>query len=342
MENKKRTAGLLLGFTFAVFCGMSSAETAAISDQACLDCHGDPELSTTRENGVLSLFVNRQALAGSMHADIPCVECHIDIESVPHPERLQPVDCGACHSDEAANYTQSIHGLRQTAGEDATAICVYCHGTHAIKAADAARSPVHRPNIPKLCGRCHADIAATYQESIHGQAVSSGIQEAPVCTDCHGEHTIAAPSDPASSVAPRNIPTTCAACHEEERISGKYELPMRRFATYLDSYHGVVNRYGEAAVANCASCHGIHDIRPSSDPASSIHPDNLGKTCGTCHPGARESLAGARIHVEATPESSKGMYYVRSFYTYFIGGLMICFVAYVAIETYGTLRRRRR
>ena len=341
MENKKRTVGLLLSFTFAVFYGVSSAETAAISDQACLGCHDDPELSATRESGVLSLYVNRQALVGSAHADIACVECHIDIESTPHPERLQPVDCSVCHSDEATNYTQSIHGLGRVAGE-ATPICVYCHGTHTIKAADAARSPVHRLNIPKLCGRCHSDIATTYQESVHGQAVSSGIQEAPVCTDCHGEHSIAAPSDPASSIAPRNIPTTCAACHEEERITRKYGLPTRRFATYLDSYHGVVNRYGEAVVANCASCHGIHDIRPSSNPASSIHPDNLGKTCGACHPGAGKSLDSAKIHVEATPESSKGMYYVRSFYTYFIGGLMICFVAYVAIETYGTLRRRRR
>ena len=122
---------------------------------------------------------------------------------------------------------------------------------------------------------------------------------------------------------------------------GKYGIPMRRHATYLDSYHGVVSRYGTATVANCASCHGVHDIRPSSDPASSIHPSNLGKTCGTCHPGAEKGLAGARVHVEATAESSRGMYYVRTFYTYFIGGLMVCFLAYVAIDIYGSVRRRR-
>ena len=27
--------------------------------------------------------------------------------------------------------------------------------------------------------------------------------------------------------------------------------------------------------ANCASCHGVHDIRPSSDPKSMIYKDNL-------------------------------------------------------------------
>ena len=31
-----------------------------------------------------------------------------------------------------------------------------------------------------------------FETSVHGKAVAEGIREAPVCTDCHGEHTIAA------------------------------------------------------------------------------------------------------------------------------------------------------
>jgi hypothetical protein len=172
--------------------------------------------------------------------------------------------------------------------------------------------------------------------------VAQGVAEAPVCADCHREHGVAPPADPASSVASRNLARTCASCHDEERIAGKYGMPGRRYATYLDSYHGVVSRFGETAVTNCASCHGFHDIRPSSDPASSIHPANLGRTCGACHPGLEQGLEGARVHVEARPESSRGMYYVRQFYTYFIGGLMLCFVLYIGIEVYGSLRRRNR
>ena len=143
-------------------------------------------------------------------------------------------------------------------------------------------------------------------------------------------------------MAPGNVPKTCATCHDEERIVGKYNLPSGRYATYLDSYHGVVNRFGEAAVANCASCHGVHDIRPSSGPTSRIHEANLARTCGACHPGTERGLSGVKVHVEATPESSKGMYYVRTFYTYFIGVLMVCFVAYMAIDIYGFRRRRQR
>ena len=35
--------------------------------------------------------------------------------------------------------------------------------------------------------------------------------------------------------------------------------------------------------ANCASCHGFHNIFPSSDVRSSVNADNLNQTCGRCH-----------------------------------------------------------
>ena len=414
MTGRRIRAVAVLGSALGMLWGAAPALGAAGSDEACLKCHGDPGLRTTRDGRAISLYVEARVGDGSVHAGIACADCHADIGEIPHEKRLPRVACRGCHRPAAEEYGQSIHGLRGAQGDvdvpgcaachgthdiqnvkgdqlrafraalvqictachideemtsrhplpkpemirayaasahgrglvekglNVTAVCVDCHGAHTIEPADDSRSLVHRSNIPALCGRCHAGIAATYLESIHGRAAAAGIPEAPMCTDCHGEHTIAAAADPASSVAPRNIPKTCATCHEEERIATKYGLPMRRFATYLDSYHGVVNRYGEAVVANCASCHGVHDIRPSSDPASSIHPANLGKTCGACHPGAEAGLTNVRMHVEAVPESSKGMYYVRMFYTYFIGGLMVCFVGYMAVETYGFLRRRRR
>jgi hypothetical protein len=208
--------------------------------------------------------------------------------------------------------------------------------------AAVARSGAGKARIAGYCAHCHGEVADAYQGSVHGRALAAGTTESPTCTDCHGEHAIAAPSEPTSNVAPRNIPKTCSACHDEERLASRLGLPAGRLATYLDSYHGVVNRYGEAAVANCATCHGVHDIRPSSDTLSSIHPRNLGRTCGACHPGVGDRLVGARVHVAAEPSSSRGMYYVRLFYILLIGGLMFCFVAYMGIEIYGTWRRRRR
>jgi len=402
-----------LGLVLWAVPGTALSADEDLSNTGCLECHSDDELTAVRDGNTVSLYVDQKVHTGSIHGELECVECHSDIEEIPHTERLDPVDCSACHDDAVADYGQSIHGVRQLEGDrdaprcatchgkhdilavqdprsrvsrinlvrvcinchvdegvtdrhplpkpevirayaasvhghgffqsglSVSAVCTDCHGTHKIEPADDPRSPAHRSNIPDLCGSCHPEIVSTFRESVHGKGVERGIQEAPVCTDCHGEHTIASPLDPASNVAPGNIPKTCGACHEEERLAQKYGTRTHRYTTYLDSYHGVANRYGEATVANCASCHGVHDIRPSADPASSIHPDNLGKTCGTCHPGAGAKLAGVEIHVEATPESSRGMFYVRQFYIYFTGLLMACFLIHITVDIYGSLRRRR-
>lgn len=260
-----------------------------------------------------------------------CLECHADAEL-----RTERNGHAVSLYTDPTVFANSAH---------ADIACILCHvdivGVPHTKnlVKGGAQSPLYRTNIPALCGKCHPDIAKIYAESIHGKALLEGVEDVPVCTDCHGAHAIASSTDPVSKVAPKNIPKTCGVCHEEARLAEKYGLPTRRFSTYLDSYHGVANRYGETTVANCATCHGVHDIRPSSDPMSSIHASNLGKTCGTCHPGAAANLAGLKIHVEA--ENSKGIYWVRQFYTYFTGLLVVGFLIHITVDIIGFLRRRR-
>ncbi|MFH1567011.1 MAG: cytochrome c3 family protein [Gemmatimonadota bacterium] len=252
------------------------------------------------------------------------------------PQTAGPPACLDCHGPAAAGAdgAPAVDAAALGRSTHADLACRDCH-------ADAGGEP-HQPGLAAVdCAACHPDEGAQYRESVHGRAVAAGNQAAPRCTSCHGAHDVVAPADAASPVAAANLPGTCASCHDEERIAAAYGLPPRRLATYLDSFHGVASRFGETRAANCASCHGVHHILPSADPRSSIHPDNLPATCGACHPGARAGLEGVKIHVEATPEGSRGMYYVRQFYTYFTGGLMLCFVAYVSIELYGSIRRRR-
>ena len=270
---------------------------------------------------VLVALAGRALAASDELAGPACLECHGDTART------------ATRGDPTAPPRVDTRQLSRSAHGDLD--CVACHP-------DVQDLP-HGEHLEAVnCAVCHDSVAAEYDTSIHGQAARDGATEAPGCTDCHGGHAVAAPEHAESSVSPANVAKTCASCHDEERIVGKYNLPSGRYATYLDSFHGVVNRYGEAAAANCASCHGVHDILPSSDPASRIHETNLARTCGACHPGAEKGLSGVKVHVEATPESSKGMYYVRTFYTYFIGALMVCFVAYMAIDIYGSRRRRQR
>ena len=192
-----------------------------------------------------------------------------------------------------------------------------------------------------MCGKCHPGILEQYDESVHGKGMRAGIAESPVCTDCHGEHTIAKIGDPSSSVSHRNLPKTCSACHDKEAISTRYALPKKRFSSYMDSFHGIAVEYGMTKAANCASCHGVHDILPASDPASSVNKANLPRTCGKCHPKAGPNFAKGDVHVEVSPKKAMGVFAVRIFYTIFIGALVILFVLHLGLELYGRWNRRK-
>ncbi len=139
-------------------------------------------------------------------------------------------------------------------------------------------------------------MSTVYRESIHGRAAQAGVKESPVCTDCHGEHTIRSVKDSGSSAWAGAVTKTCSACHTSEKLILKFGLPADRLKTYLDTYHGLAAQRGDLRVANCASCHGFHDVLPSVDPRSSIHRANLANTCGRCHPGAGPRLVSGYVH----------------------------------------------
>ena len=319
----------------------------------CGKCHPDAEKSYS------------QSTHGLVHAkgvqDVPgCDDCHgrHDIRKAQDPKgrtfRLNVVEaCLTCHEDKVieeryglpdqkvmAAYRESVHGRAQKkSGLLGAAVCPDCHGNHMILPGDQPRSATHRQNIPTLCGKCHSGILEEYERSVHGKGMRAGIAESPVCTDCHGEHSITKITDPESKVYVKNIPRTCTACHGNEAIATRYALPKKRFSTYMDSFHGVALEYGMTTVANCASCHGFHGILPSSDPASSVSKANLPKTCGKCHPNAGANFAKGYVHVEVTPQKAMGVFVVRVFYTIFIGTLVILFVLHIGMDLLG--RRRR-
>jgi len=52
---------------------------------------------------------------------------------------------------------------------------------------------------------------------------------------------------------------------------------------YKTSVHGIRNAKGDARTAECASCHGSHDIRSANDLKSKVYPTNIPSTCAHCH-----------------------------------------------------------
>jgi len=279
----------------------------------CADCHGSHTIRPA-DLPASRMHATRQAET--------CAVCHADPKIVKrHPFTVAaPVDA----------YKKSAHYRALTERGVAPApTCTDCHGAHDLLASRDPRSPIHWQRVPETCGKCHAGIQHVFDESVHGQAAERGERQAPVCTDCHGEHEIRGPRDPESSVYSARISkTTCVWCHESVRVTQKHGLASGRLGTYQDSYHGLADRAGSVVVANCASCHGIHDIRPSTDPASSIHPGNLPETCGKCHPGVGENVALGDVHTDPGEESASDpiVYFVRQFYILLIlstvGGML--------------------
>jgi cytochrome b subunit of formate dehydrogenase len=120
------------------------------------------------------------------------------------------------------------------------------------------------------CLFCHGDVnfkptlasgavkslyidAEVFKTSVHGK---SG------CTSCHEE----AEADHKPGLKKVN----CGACHEEGEA-------------YEKTPHGKAVKNGSPDVNGCSDCHGMHDIRPASDPLSHVSKVNQPQTCGRCH-----------------------------------------------------------
>lgn len=289
-----------------------AATPFAPGSEGCRACH-EQESADYQRHG-------RAALGKS--EDLPrCSSCHGGHDVLPsslqlsktHPSNL-PATCGSCHEDVKLTakydiliatpvkiYSTSVHGRATKGGVFVAATCSDCHSTggsaHKIFGPGDATSTISFQNIPATCGKCHKGIETEYRQGIHGRRAAQGETDSPVCTTCHGEHGILSPSDPQSPVSRSRVAeATCSPCHESAVLNEKYGLPPGRLATFIDSYHGLKSKAGDTHVANCASCHGVHRILPSSDPSSTIHPSHLQATCGECHPGISARLAAAPIH----------------------------------------------
>lgn len=275
---------------------------AALKDSDCLECHADQTLSKTNAAGKeILLFVDAAKLKASAHGTNTCASCHRDLTDQ-HPDdnvAAKPVDCRTCHERQTDSYGASVHGIAVQHGDANAPACQDCHDSHEVVPPISPKSPLHISRQAETCGQCHDTEATDYASSVHGKALAAGVREAPTCTDCHSEHKIESLTHGSSRKISEDV---CSRCHASERLNTKYNLPGDRVRTFFDSYHGLASQYGSTLAANCGSCHGYHKVLPSTDPASTIHKNNLVETCGKCHPGATEQFALSKMHVNLTGE----------------------------------------
>ncbi len=313
-----------------------SHEDKGVAPVDCASCHQDvtDELATSPHGGPAFVKISGKPVCQTCHGPVHKLVGRDDPASSIHPTHLTET-CAQCHASPAIAqatgvhliqpieaYKKSVHARAVQAGKRA-ATCADCHGAHGILPAADARSQVNRRQVPDTCGVCHAEIDKAFQASVHGKAAAHGTTQAPVCTDCHGEHRVLAVKDPGSPVFASNLPTmTCGRCHGDVRVTEKFGLPGDVVSSFEDSFHGLSSRAGSRTVANCASCHGVHLILPSSDPRSAVHKANLAKTCGTCHPGIGTRFAIGPVHVLDTEEKHAAVFWIRRLYLWLIWGVI--------------------
>nr|VFK46349.1 MAG: doubled CXXCH domain-containing protein [Candidatus Kentron sp. TC] len=287
--------------------------TQDTENEACAECHGVAGFAVPLgEHGRTEkrpLSLNIEAFSASAHGKRKCVECHADIEQLPHRENLRrAVDCIECHAEirqgawgdpektreverievvveETKHYLASVHAMpRKDDPATPNATCADCHDTHYVYPMTSKRGRTFRMTTPEVCGRCHEEQSMDYYGSVHGLAVHRyGKEDAANCADCHTAHAISAPKgDPARLLITRN----CGGCHKHEK----------EYKSYRATYHGQIASLGWTHTAKCFDCHAHHRTARVDDPVSRVHRDNRLETCQTCHKNATEGFIGFHPH----------------------------------------------
>lgn len=242
---------------------------ASKASVVCRQCHSEDQLKKSPVHAAL--------FAGGNHSPV-CSGCHNPhtvLSAVKGTKVVSENDyCLGCHKH-AMGITLR-NGQKVSLKVDAAALegsvharlaCFDCHfgfsgSQHPKRNFSTARD--FSLAQAEACRRCHFDKYTKTLESIHYTLLSQGNTAAPVCTDCHGSHTVVqARADKVKSSK------RCGRCHEEI------------FNTYTRSVHGTaLLQENNVDVPICADCHTAHTIQEAH---SQDYRDRVPEICGKCH-----------------------------------------------------------
>ena len=145
------------------------------------------------------------------------------------------------------------------------------------------------------CINCHQDLDEPLNTPVRKFSADIHAARGLSCQSCHGGDPTSMDMGEAMSpakgfkAAPKNgleVVTLCASCHSNAEYMHGFDPALRidQLAEYRSSVHGKrLFGAGDAKVATCISCHGVHDIRAVRDPLSSVYPTRIAATCAACH-----------------------------------------------------------
>ncbi len=168
------------------------------------------------------------------------------------------------------------------------------------------------------CLDCHSQMAGDLQKPALEFRSSVHLQEGFTCANCHGGDP--GSEDPQVAMNPTHgfigvpartaIPKLCARCHGDPNLMRKYNPSERvdQYAEYVTSVHGQRLATGDAKVATCVDCHGVHNITFVRDPNAPVYPLNVPKTCAHCHADAAY-MAPYKIPTDQYANYSKSVHW---------------------------------
>ncbi len=237
---------------------------------------------------VLSLLLISLGAWTVMAAEDQCIACHTGLGDAPSTlfkkdiHQQKGVSCADCHggdrtADDPDKAMSKDHGYKGVPkGNNIIKACINCHD-NADKMKTFGSSL--KTNQFKL-----------FATSVHGGTSLDGAEWVAQCTTCHGAHGVSPVASPSSPVYPTNVIKTCSKCHSNPQYMKQYNpsLPVDQLEKYHTSMHGKLNAKGNTEVAECASCHGSHNIYKPSDARSTVYAIKLPATCSKCHSDAEK------------------------------------------------------
>jgi hypothetical protein len=223
---------------------------------------------------------------------------------------MADADCLRCHSNHQLKSTKTGRTLFVNAAEVASSrhLKVSCSQCHSEVNASRVR-PCETITRSVDCTACHTEAGQQFQRSTHGTLLAKNDKNAPNCIECHGTHHVRGKLDPGSPTFSTNIPMLCARCHREgQKAAVRYAGAQHEIIEhYTESIHGKgLLKSGLTVTATCTNCHTAHGVLPKSDAASSVNPQNVPKTCGTCHHGI-EGQFEKSIHSRLVTTTNKDL-----------------------------------
>jgi hypothetical protein len=256
---------------------------------------------------IVGVFLSLVMIIGNAAADDQCLKCHDTIGDNPstlfkHDVHFRKgISCADCHGgnpgledqDKAMDKKAGYKGVPK--GDDISRTCANCHS--------------NPEKMKKYGSSLPANQYDNLLSSVHGRLSITGKEHIVQCITCHNAHGILAVKNPQSPVYPLNVVKTCTRCHADAALMRTYNpsLAVDQLDKYRTSVHGIRNAKGDSKVAECASCHGSHDILSAKDVNSKVYPVNIPSTCAKCHSNAG-IMKGYKLPTDQYEKFSKSVH----------------------------------